>query len=174
MPDQRPYLFIVDKVMEEADDTDIGAHTNVEELPGVNIQRECVRCLCVNRPGEHEDLTAWSQALIDSAETEQLQLHLLVEDTRWQVTPAWTDEETHHCLSMSFGRKLLSGALTIASPTDILDEFTNAMPDDLRDRSIRFTNRAQSYEPDLSSANTALDIGASWPAANIEVLAHFK
>ncbi|PPJ61324.1 hypothetical protein CBER1_05110 [Cercospora berteroae] len=111
---------------------------------------------------------------IDSAGTEQLQFHLLVEDTRWQITPAWTNEENGHCLSMSFGRKLLPRALATASPIDILEEFTNAMPDDLRDRCIRFTHRAQSYQPDLSSANTALDVSTSWPAGEIEVLAHFK
>lgn len=59
------------------------AESETDGLNGLDVQQEYVRCLTVNRPGDHDDsLANRSQALIRNAETPALKLHLLVEDTR--------------------------------------------------------------------------------------------
>ena len=89
------------------------------------------------------------------------------------IPSAQTDGNVHF-LSLSFGRKLLSGALATASPKDLLKEFTKALPDELRDRFIRFVLRAQRYQPHSNGSNNVLDVSTSWPAGDVGVLTHFK
>lgn len=160
-PDEQPIFVqdsdaIMDADVEVKVEEDIEVDCETDELNGLDGQQEHVRCLTVNRPDDHDSLTTWSQALICNAETPAPQFHLLVEDTRWRITPARSYGNAHF-LSLSFGRALLSGALATASPTDMLKESTSAMPDELRDRSTRSTHRAQGYQSDLSNTNIVID-----------------
>ncbi|CAK1361443.1 uncharacterized protein RHO25_004972 [Cercospora beticola] len=128
----------------------------LDQLNGIDGEREYVRCLSVYKP-----------------DTSELQTRLLLEDIRWQVTPARTDENVHF-LSLSFARKLLSGALATASPTDLIEKFTSATMDDLQDRFTRFVRKLQRSQSNLDSARGVLDVSTPWPAGDSEVLSHFQ